>query len=101
MEQMNLLILEKMMQQAQQARTALMALSQDLNYFNLEHYRRISGRFNLRQLPKKLSVSGPLLVAPKCPKALSSVANSWVSPLRSRNSRKCLIEAIGAASTRL
>jgi superfamily II DNA or RNA helicase len=42
--------LEEMMQQAQNARTALMELSQDLTYFNLEHYRRISGRFNLRQL---------------------------------------------------
>ena len=42
--------IEEMMQQAQQARTALMELSQDLTYFNLEHYRRISGRFNLRQL---------------------------------------------------
>ena len=42
--------IEEMMRQAQQARTALMELSQDLTYFNLEHYRRISGRFNLRQL---------------------------------------------------
>jgi superfamily II DNA or RNA helicase len=42
--------IEEMMQQAEQARTALMELSQDLTYFNLEHYRRISGRFNLRQL---------------------------------------------------
>ena len=42
--------IEEMMQQAQQARTALMELSQDLTYFNLEYYRRISGRFNLRQL---------------------------------------------------
>lgn len=42
--------LEEMMEQAQQARTALMELSQDLTHFNLEHYKRISGRFNLRQL---------------------------------------------------
>ena len=35
--------IEEMMQQAQQARTVLMELSQDLTYFNLEHYRRISG----------------------------------------------------------
>jgi superfamily II DNA or RNA helicase len=42
--------IEDMMEQAQQARTALLELSQDLTYFNLEHYRRISGRFNLRQL---------------------------------------------------
>jgi hypothetical protein len=42
--------IQDMMEQAQSARTALMELSQDLTYFNLEHYRRISGRFNLRQL---------------------------------------------------
>ena len=42
--------IEEMMEQAQYARTALMELSQDLTHFNLEHYKRISGRFNLRQL---------------------------------------------------
>jgi len=42
--------LEEMMQQAQDARVALMQLSQDLTHFNLEHYKRISGRFNLQQL---------------------------------------------------
>ncbi len=42
--------LEEMMVQAQQARNALLELSQDLTYFNLEHYRRISGQFHLRQL---------------------------------------------------
>ena len=42
--------IEEMMEQAQHARTALMELSQDLTHFNLEHYKRISGRFNLRQL---------------------------------------------------
>jgi SNF2 family DNA or RNA helicase len=42
--------IEEMMEQAQQARAALMELSQDLTHFNLEHYKRISGRFNLRQL---------------------------------------------------
>ena len=42
--------LEEMMQQAQDARVALLELSQDLTHFNLEHYKRISGRFNLRQL---------------------------------------------------
>jgi SNF2 family DNA or RNA helicase len=42
--------LEEMMQQAQDARVALMELSQDLTHFNLEHYKRISGRFNLPQL---------------------------------------------------
>ena len=39
-----------MMEQAQRARVILMELSQDLTHFNLEHYQRISGRFNLRQL---------------------------------------------------
>jgi len=42
--------LEEMMVQAQEARMKLMKLSQDLTYFNLEHYRRISGQFHLRQL---------------------------------------------------
>lgn len=42
--------IEEMMRQAQDARTALAELSQDLTHFNLEHYRRISGRFHLRQL---------------------------------------------------
>jgi len=42
--------LEEMMRQAQEARSALMELSQDLTHFNLEHYRRISGRFHLKQL---------------------------------------------------
>jgi hypothetical protein len=42
--------LEEMMQQAQDARSALMELSQDLTHFNLEHYRRITGRFHLKQL---------------------------------------------------
>jgi len=42
--------LEDMMRQAQEARSALMELSQDLTHFNLEHYRRISGRFHLKQL---------------------------------------------------
>ena len=42
--------IEEMMQQAQLARGALMQLSQDLTQFNLEHYKRIAGRFNLEQL---------------------------------------------------
>lgn len=42
--------LEEMMRQAQEARNALMELSQDLTHFNMEHYRRISGRFHLAQL---------------------------------------------------
>ncbi|MCE0498491.1 MAG: DEAD/DEAH box helicase [Methylacidiphilales bacterium] len=42
--------LEEMMRQAQDARNALLELSQDLTHFNMEHYRRISGRFHLKQL---------------------------------------------------
>jgi superfamily II DNA or RNA helicase len=42
--------IEEMMEQAQLARGALMQLSQDLTQFNLEHYKRIAGRFNLEQL---------------------------------------------------
>jgi len=42
--------LEEMMRQAQLARDALMELSQDITHFNLENYRRISGRFHLDQL---------------------------------------------------
>jgi hypothetical protein len=44
--------LEEMMHQAQQARSALLELSQDLTHFNLEHYRRITGRFHLEELGK-------------------------------------------------
>ena len=40
--------IEQMMQGAQQARIALMELSQELIYFNLEHHRRNSGHFDLR-----------------------------------------------------
>ena len=39
-----------MMLMAQNARTALHDLSQDLTSFNLEQYRRISGQFHLKQL---------------------------------------------------
>jgi SNF2 family DNA or RNA helicase len=42
--------LDRMMQTAQKARTALADLSQDITHFNLEQYRRISGQFHLRQL---------------------------------------------------
>jgi superfamily II DNA or RNA helicase len=42
--------LDRMMQMAQNARTALHDLSQDLTSFNLEQYRRISGQFHLKQL---------------------------------------------------
>ena len=42
--------IEAMLLQAQQARDALMELTQDLSGFNLERYRRISGQFHLNQL---------------------------------------------------
>ena len=42
--------LDRMMQTAQKARSALQDLSQDLTSFNLEQYRRISGQFHLKQL---------------------------------------------------
>jgi SNF2 family DNA or RNA helicase len=42
--------IDEMMQQAQLARDAISQLSQDLTQFNLEHYKRIAGRFNLEQL---------------------------------------------------
>jgi superfamily II DNA or RNA helicase len=42
--------LDRMMQMAQTARSALHDLSQDLTSFNLEQYRRISGQFHLKQL---------------------------------------------------
>jgi hypothetical protein len=42
--------LDRMMQMAQKARSALHDLSQDLTSFNLEQYRRISGQFHLKQL---------------------------------------------------
>lgn len=42
--------MEEMMHQAQMARNALMELSQDLTHFNMEYYRRLSGRFHLEHL---------------------------------------------------
>ena len=82
--------MEEMMEQAQQARTALMALSQDLTYFNLEHYRRISGRFNLQQLgawcrDSIIRLGGSMLpvgefwqvLTPECLNAFSLVAPKY------------------------
>ena len=82
--------IEEMMQQAQQARTALMELSQDLTYFNLEHYRRISGRFSLRQLgvwcrDAVIRLGGTVLpvgefwqiLTPDCLKTFSQVASKY------------------------
>lgn len=42
--------LTEMMRQAQDARDALAQLSQDLTHFNLDHYRKITGQFQLSQL---------------------------------------------------
>ena len=82
--------MEEMMEQAQQARTALIALSQDLTYFNLEHYRRISGRFNLKQLgawcrEAIIRLGGSMLpvgefwhvLVPECLKAFPQVAPKY------------------------
>lgn len=82
--------IEEMMEQAQHARTALMELSQDLTYFNLEHYRRISGRFSLRQLgawcrEAVIRLGGTILpmgefwqiLTPECLKAFPQVAPKY------------------------
>ncbi len=42
--------IKRMVEQAQEAQSALDELTQDLTHFNLEHYRRISGQFHLEQL---------------------------------------------------
>lgn len=102
--------IEEMMQQAQSARTALMELSQDLTYFNLEHYRRISGRFNLRQLgvwcrDAVIRLGGTVLpvgefwqiLTPDCLKSFSQVASKYdfVSFDRELAMRKKKCELLG------
>jgi superfamily II DNA or RNA helicase len=102
--------IEEMMQQAQSARTALMELSQDLTYFNLEHYRRISGRFNLRQLgvwcrDAVIRLGGTVLpvgefwqiLTPECLKSFSQVAPKYdfVSFDRELAMRKKKCELLG------
>jgi hypothetical protein len=104
--------IEDMMRQAQEARTALMSLSQDLTYFNLEHYRRISGRFNLRQLgvwcrDAVIRLGGTVLpmgefwqiLTPECLKAFSQVAPKYESVTFDRElamrKKKCELLGIG------
>jgi superfamily II DNA or RNA helicase len=104
--------IEEMMQQAQQARTALMELSQDLTYFNLEHYRRISGRFNLRQLgvwcrDAILRLGGTVLpvgefwqmLTPDCLKTFSQVAPKYENVTFDRElsmrKKKCELLGVG------
>jgi len=104
--------MEEMMEQAQQARTALMALSQDLTYFNLEHYRRISGRFNLQQLgawcrESIIRLGGSMLptgefwqvLAPEVLKAFSQVAPKYENVTFDRElamrKKKCELLGIG------
>ncbi len=104
--------IEEMMQQAQQARTALMELSQDLTYFNLEHYRRISGRFNLRQLgvwcrEAILRLGGTVLpvgefwqvLTPDCLKTFSRVAPKYENVTFERElamrKKKCELMGMG------
>jgi superfamily II DNA or RNA helicase len=104
--------IEDMMQQAQQARTALMELSQDLTYFNLEHYRRISGRFNLRQLgvwcrDAVIRLGGTVLpvgefwqvLTPDCLKTFSQVAPKYENVTFDRElatrKKKCELLGLG------
>ncbi len=102
--------IQDMMEQAQSARTALMELSQDLTYFNLEHYRRISGRFNLRQLgvwcrDAVIRLGGTVLpvgefwqiLTPDCLKTFSQVAPKYdfVSFDRELAMRKKKCELLG------
>jgi superfamily II DNA or RNA helicase len=104
--------MEEMMEQAQQARTALMALSQDLTYFNLEHYRRISGRFNLQQLgawcrESIIRLGGSMLpigefwqvLTPEVLKAFSQVAPKYENVTFDRElamrKKKCELLGIG------
>ena len=102
--------IEEMMDQAQRARSALMALSQDLTHFNLEHYKRISGRFNLRQLgawcrEAVVRLGGTMLPigefwniqSPECLKAFSQVAPRYenVTFDRELSMRKKRCELLG------
>jgi superfamily II DNA or RNA helicase len=104
--------MEEMMDQAQRARTALMELSQDLTYFNLEHYRRISGRFNLRQLGSwcreaVIRLGGTMLpvgefwqiLTPECLKAFPQVAPKYENVAFDRElamrKKKCELLGVG------
>ena len=104
--------MEEMMEQAQQARAALMELSQDLTHFNLEHYKRISGRFNLRQLgawcrEAVVRLGGSALpvgelwqfVTPECLKSFPQVAPKYDNVTFDRDlamrTKKCELFGIG------
>jgi len=104
--------IEEMMEQAQHARTALMELSQDLTYFNLEHYRRISGRFSLRQLgawcrEAVIRLGGTMLpvgefwqiLTPECLKAFPQVAPKYENVTFDRElamrKKKCELLGVG------
>ncbi len=104
--------IEEMMQQAQLARGALMQLSQDLTQFNLEHYKRIAGRFNLEQLgiwcrESILRLGGSVLldagfwqvVTPDCLKAYPQVTPRYAKVTFDRElatrTKKCELLGIG------
>ncbi len=104
--------MEEMMEQAQHARTALMELSQDLTYFNLEHYRRIAGRFSLRQLGSwcreaVIRLGGTMLpmgefwqiLTPECLKAFPQVAPKYENVAFDRElamrKKKCELLGVG------
>ena len=104
--------IEEMMHQAQLARSALMELSQDLTHFNLEHYRRISGRFHLEQLgvwcrEAIIRLGGSILpkdefwqvLTPDCLKAYSNVAPRYENVTFNRavatRKKKCELFGIG------
>jgi hypothetical protein len=104
--------LEEMMRQAQDARSALMELSQDLTHFNLEHYRRISGRFHLKQLGQwcrtaVIRLGGSVLPSgefwrietPECLKVYSLVAPRYENVTFDRElatrTKKCELFGIG------
>ena len=104
--------IDEMMEQAQLARGALMQLSQDLTQFNLEHYRRIAGRFHLEQLghwcrEAIIRLGGSVLpeddfwqiVTPECLKALPQVAPRYAKVTFNRDlatrTKKCELLGIG------
>lgn len=104
--------LEEMMHQAQDARVALMQLSQDLTHFNLEHYKRISGRFNLQQLgawcrEAVIRLGGSMLpmgelwqvLTPDCLKSFPQVAPKYENVTFDREfsmrKKKCELFGIG------
>ncbi len=104
--------IEEMMEQAQLARGALMQLSQDLTQFNLEHYKRIAGRFNLEQLgiwcrESILRLGGSVLldgefwqvVTPDCLKAFPQVTPRYGKVTFNRElatrTKKCELLGIG------